>query len=476
MKKTSIALAVVAGLAVAYTGASWYMGKEAQKAITVAVSESNQQMAKSLGTDISSDQAVLSIDSYDRGVFSSLVTYTLTLRDGSQTPIVLRLEDQLSHGPFPWVAVRGGDVSPLLAYSQARLLPTPSVQPWFDAVKDGAPMTVRTRLELSRDGISEWHFAPAALQRDGAEMDFSGGSILVDFADEFTSANGTGRFASLNYKDETGSVQLRDMTLFSKTRRQQDVNQSEGRVDIGQVQIASEDDGKVSLERFAIEFAAEQQGNLVDADLRYLVGKLNLGDKDLGELTLGLKAQRLDVNALTAISQTLDSVNAEAVDSDSLDEALTDAQMQALAQHWQTMLKSEPRFALDAFQWKNAEGESSIALKTEWAEPTEAQVQALAYLETPGLETLRQAELDVQLHRGMLLRLAGELYGDMGTQLGAMIFDEFIDNLRLAGVAVVDGDKAGAKAVYRGQDATVDLNGQNMPLEDFVALVMELIP
>ncbi|WP_350495040.1 DUF945 family protein [Neopusillimonas aromaticivorans] len=40
----------------------------------------------------------------------------------------------MHHGPFPWSAVRQGDLTPVLATSQATLMPSAGSQRWFDAL------------------------------------------------------------------------------------------------------------------------------------------------------------------------------------------------------------------------------------------------------------------------------------------------------------------------------------------------------
>src|SRR5690606_1829044 len=101
MKKSAVLAGSLVVAAAAYTGAAWYMGMEAENTIRAAVDRANQRIIKTLGPDVGSVGATLSIDAYQRGLFSSRARYTFTLQDGDDRTQVT-FEDHMQHGPFPW--------------------------------------------------------------------------------------------------------------------------------------------------------------------------------------------------------------------------------------------------------------------------------------------------------------------------------------------------------------------------------------
>src|SRR5690606_25060049 len=106
MKKSTGVVGVIVVLGAAYLGTTWYVGKEAQKAVERVVAQANERFAKALGTELGGSGLTLNIDDYQRRFFSSDVTYTLSLKDEDDKPIELILRDHLQHGPFPVDALR----------------------------------------------------------------------------------------------------------------------------------------------------------------------------------------------------------------------------------------------------------------------------------------------------------------------------------------------------------------------------------
>src|SRR3546814_6223023 len=112
MKKSTGAIGVVVVLGAAYLGATWYVGKEAQKTIEEAVAQANTRIAKYLGPE-AAGSVKIDIADYQRRFFSSDIVYTAHLQDAEGKPMELALHDHLQHGPFPLNALRAGYVAPL---------------------------------------------------------------------------------------------------------------------------------------------------------------------------------------------------------------------------------------------------------------------------------------------------------------------------------------------------------------------------
>src|SRR3546814_16395932 len=100
MKKSTGAIGVVVVLGAAYLGATWYVGKEAQKTIEEAVAQANTRIAKYLGPE-AAGSVKIDIADYQRRFFSSDIVYTAPLQDAEGKPMELALHDHWQHGPFP---------------------------------------------------------------------------------------------------------------------------------------------------------------------------------------------------------------------------------------------------------------------------------------------------------------------------------------------------------------------------------------
>ncbi|TAM89903.1 MAG: DUF945 family protein, partial [Candidimonas sp.] len=112
MKKSVLVVGAIVVLAVAYVGASWYVGKRAEALVRQVVQADNQQIRQVLGAHGTS--ATLSVASYRRGVFSSDAVYALSVRDARGAVAEFKLADHIEHGPFPLSRVEKGKLRPLM--------------------------------------------------------------------------------------------------------------------------------------------------------------------------------------------------------------------------------------------------------------------------------------------------------------------------------------------------------------------------
>src|SRR5699024_9096362 len=108
--------------------------------------------------------------------------YTFRLKDSEGQPYELILKDHMLHGPLPWDALREGDIAPVLAISRTELLPTRTVQAWFDSQRGASPLVVDTRIEFGGKGSSEWTFLPTELTEGDYKLSFSGATVSMRFA------------------------------------------------------------------------------------------------------------------------------------------------------------------------------------------------------------------------------------------------------------------------------------------------------
>ncbi len=308
MKKSTGALGVVVILGAAYLGTTWYVGKEAQKTIEAAVAQANERLATLLGSGAGVEPgrgaARIDIDEYQRRFFSSDVLYTLRLKDENDRPIDIALKDHLQHGPFSFDAFRDGHFMPLLAYSKAQLVATPATQSWVDSQKGGTPLLIRTRVGFGGAGQSTWTFLPAELASQDLRASFSGGTVVMDFSNDFKDSTSTGRFQALDLDNgQAGEqLQLRDVALSSQSRADDGVVQTQTRVTIDTLVLGNAGDEAVTLERLEAELDSEQVADILSGSLRYDFGRIAVGATDLGSVSLTARVRQLDVTALTALA------------------------------------------------------------------------------------------------------------------------------------------------------------------------------
>ncbi|UYO94866.1 YdgA family protein [Pollutimonas sp. M17] len=475
MKKSTGVIGVVVVLGAAYLGATWYVGKEARKTIEEAVAQANTRLARYLGPD--ADGVKIGIADYQRRFFSSDVVYTVSLKDPDGKPVDLALHDHLQHGPFPLGALQEGHLAPLLAYSRARLAATPATQAWIDSQKGGSPLTVDTRVGFGGSGHSVWTFSPTELIEDGDTLNFSGGTVDIDFSKNFNSGSAAGQFDAFSLANaQTGeSLHIKNIRLDSKTDVA-DGNkmhvQSSATVDTLTMDKAG--DEAVAIEKLTVKLDNVQAGDMLDGSLHYDFGRVAVGPVDLGSLSLGVRANRLDLAALAALAKEYDAIQARHGGQGDQDLMLSDEEEQALREKLMAVLASDPSVAIEQLLWKNDDGQSKASLQVDFTRPADAgQGDADVLL----AQALKQVRLDFSLAKPMFIRVFGQAQADPQQRLqmemmGAMIYDQYMARLRDAGLVQVDGDTTAASVLYENDSVTV--NGQAMSAAEFMQRVLSV--
>lgn len=478
MKKTSGIAAAVLIIAAAYSGSSWYLGKQAQTVIQDAVENANQRLTAIFGNQAGEIQASVRIDHYDRGIFTSLADYTLELRDKNGQSLDIRLEDTLDHGPFPWSQLRQGSLVPLIAYSQARMIESPSTRAWVQSQKDGqSPLTIQTRVDFGGAGRSEWLFHPATITRADGVVSFSGGSIVMQLGNHLNDAMVKGQFAGLavSGREPGQNLQVSGVSIDA-----QSTSATAGKVSTrSQVNIArfvTDDpdvDGDIVVADTRMGFTSEQSGDLVDADARYDFGAIDVGTIKLGSVSLGAGIERVDLAALSALANEYDAMLARHQEPD-LASLNADEQKQ-LNQRLLAVLATGPRLRIDPLLWKNDKGQSVASLHVSLQKPDAVHDDSLDALL---MQAIGQTELNITLSRAMIVQAAGQMQSnpddarDVQEFVGTL-FDDYMAGLQETGLVTVDGDQARVAITYADQN--VQVNGQSMPVDQFMQRIFGLL-
>jgi len=467
MKTLKTALAALAGVVVLYAAAAWYVGMRAESMVEELVERGNARLTRMLGESAAGHAH---ISDYQRGVFSSQLRYTLDLDGlglGGDAPQTVEFQIDLQHGPFPWSLVRGGDFAPQLIAGHIRLLPTPLTQPWFDVAGEDA-LRAQARVGFSQDGRAQVTIAPIVLEQDGNALRFSGAQLNVTYVNQFADSEVSGGFASLDItEDGQDRVRVRDATITGRTHQDDDVAQSESHLEIASIRVSLDDVPESHVEAFGIDFALEQAGSLMDYSVQYRLGKTNILGRDLGAFDLGISAKQVDVLAVMALSHLLESVE-PGLTGVEIDRDELEAQVGNL-------LKAQPTIILDPLRWRTDKGESRAALTADLFLPQEDDA---VDFDDFGLQYLRQANVSLEVSRTMVLHVAQLLQKNanpLSRAMFAMLFEQYANRLQRAGLVQIDGDTVSLRASYRGEDESIELNGERMSLDELILRMMQFI-
>lgn len=473
MKKSTGVVGVVVVVAAAWLGSTWYVGQKAQSTIEGIVARTNERLVGMLGPDVAGGQAALVIDEYDRHFFSSDVSYTLAMKDDQGNPIELKLKDHLQHGPFPLAALRDGHLGPVLAHSRAQLVPSASTQAWFDSQKGEAPMVVETRVGLNGSGQSLWSFAPAEFEEGGDRLSFSGGTLKMEFSNDFQDSNATGQFHSFSLaNEETGkNLVVKDVRIESRTQTDDaGIMRVQSKATAEAVNVDEQGAQPILVQDVSVHLDSAHSGNLLDGSLRYDFGHVKVGVGDLGSVSLGGKVARVDVQALTALIDAYDAIKLRQGVQNDEDVELTPEDEAALQDRLMTVLAADPSVSVDPILWKNEKGESRLSMQVDLTRP-DASAAGSADILLP--QVLKQVRLQLSLAKPMIVQAFAQTQGDANAEqaqqmaeMGAMMFDQYVSRLQQAGLVTVEADTASTTLRY--ENDAIDVNGQSMPVDEFI--------
>lgn len=471
MRKSTGVLTAVVVVAAAYVAATWYVGKQAHEAIEQAVAQANERMGRTMLAQPGAPKAKLVVAEYRRHVFSSDVVYSLQVQDGETQEFLL--SDHLQHGPFPLAAIREGRFSPMLALSQARLLPSAATQAWFDSLGGDTPLTGRTEVRFGGSAVSDWSFKPLNLAQEGEVLKFSGGALRATVDNDFADSRVTGEFDLLDYSMGRGAERI----AIDGVRFEYEAASGGGGARMhsttraASLIVQAPDQEPVSLGDAAMAVSSEQRGDLAGGSVRYDFGQVRSGDAELGSLSLGASGRDLSMPALSELALLYDSLSARHGPQQE-DWRLSPEEAAQLREKLFGVLASNPVLSLDPIVWKNDQGASSASLTVELTRP--AQPEAAASLDALLQQSVRALDLNLSVEKAMFVRAMAQLQDATddpeAAALAAALYDEYANRLQSAGLAALANGAVTAKIGYR--DGRVDANGRQMPVAEFMQRVL----
>ena len=470
MKKSTLVAGVIVALAAAYGASSWYVGQQAQNRIETAIADGNSRLGKVLGEELSSRPVQLSVSRYDRGWFSSSIIYSLKFTDAAGKVSEYLLADELQHGPLPWSALTKGQFTPVLAISDATLMPTASSQRWFDALGGKSPLHIASKLGFSGAGQSQWHFEALEFSTDEqAKVSFGGGQIDMTFASGFETVTTRGEFPSLSARLPDGDSVAIDAVTIHKSYAFGDNQNAEVRFEATDLRYVGTDGQTLRFEGFSLTGKSAEQSGLFDGNAQYAAKGVHVSDINLGTVSAAFQVNRLDLKALQALTTEYDAILAEQGVSDNDLADLGSKETLRLRGHVFELLKSRPSLALEPFEWDNGEGKSSVSAKVDFVRPDFALIDATD--NEILLKALGQVDVSVSLSKSMVAKTYAQIMseGEAPERAHAkarMMFDMYAGLLVRSGLAsYVDGVLTSA-LVYKNEQFVI--NGKTMTVPELL--------
>lgn len=482
MKKSLVAAGVIVALGVVWTGGAWYTGKQLETRIADMVAQANAQLASSAPEA----GLALSYQNYQRGVFSSHLQMVVKAADGAKSSWLkpgqsVVMDENVSHGPFP---LKNFSLVPAMASVETVLVNNETSKPLFDLAKGKSPFDITTRISYAGDTRSDVTLNALNHEAENEKVAFSGGQFQLD-ADaqgnvfSLTGEAGSGLIDAVNEYNQR--VQLTFTNLKAEGNSSlTSFNERIGNQKLTLEKLAIGVEGKelALLSGMTIDGKADlsKDGKKIDSQLDYTLDSLKLQGHDMGSGKLALKVGQIDGQAWHQFSQQYNSqVQALLAQPDIAQnpelyqQQVTEAFFGALP----ILLKGDPVLTIAPLSWKNSKGETALNLTLALKDPSTvtAPPQTLAQEVDRSVKSL-DAKLVIPMDMAtefmtQVARLEGYQQED-----AEKLASQQVKGLSAMGqmfrVTTVENNNIQTSLQYANGQVT--LNGQQMPLEDFVGM------
>lgn len=381
MKKSLVAVGVVAALGVVWTAGAWFTGKQMEARFADMIAQTNAQLNRAAPEAA----LTLSYQNYQRGLFSSHLQLVVQPSAGKESPWLkpgqqVVFDESVDHGPFPFAQLKSFNLLPAMASVSSSLANNDVSKPLFDAAKGKSPFSAETRVGYSAATDTTMTLAPLNYEAEGEKVVFSGGTMRLK-------ADREGKELALSGEMQSGLVDTlneynqRVQLSFSNlktdgTSEMTDFAERIGsqKLSVDKLAIAIEGQQMAVIEGMSLDGAStlSDDRKAINTRLDYALNGLKLQSQDMGSGKLSLKVDKLDGEAWHQFNQQYQAqMNALAAQPELLENpALYQQQMTAaFFGSLPVLLKGGPVITIAPLSWKNAKGESTLNIALQLNDP-----------------------------------------------------------------------------------------------------------
>ncbi|MEH3021636.1 MAG: YdgA family protein [Pseudomonas oryzihabitans] len=454
---------VVVGIGV---GGAWYTGSRLEGELRQAAI----QAQAALQAEMPEYPLQLQLADFQRGLFSSTAVFSLSLQPEGSPPVeMLRVRDDIQHGPFPLARLKSLQLAPVMAVNRFTLAETPAAAALFGLTKGADPVRLDATLGYDRAVDGQLMLAPLHLDQPQGAVAFSGmnASFRTDLDARQLRLEGTVGQFSVNVRTPEGwaKLELDGFALTGDNRRNADgFWLGPGQLRLGRVSLAMPGKPEIQLQDLSLQGDTQQQGQRLSGTLNASLGRLDIAGQTLGKATLSSHYTNLDSPALAQLNTLLQHLQLDA------EEGLDPTTQATLQQQLNDVLAARPQLVVDELRFDTASGSNRLRLDLTLDKP--------ATYDLPPEQLVAQllARLDARLSvaRGSLadgvLFQTGAPRDQPAAQQQARATAEALAGIGLnSGLLKAEGEELVATLNYSA--GRLLLNGQEVPPEQLLALL-----
>ncbi|EFD1086714.1 DUF945 domain-containing protein [Escherichia coli] len=486
MNKSLVAVGVIVALGVVWTGGAWYTGKKIETHLEDMVAQANAQ----LKLTAPESNLEVSYQNYHRGVFSSQLQLLVKPIAGKENPWIksgqsVIFNESVDHGPFPLAQLKKLNLIPSMASIQTTLVNNEVSKPLFDMAKGETPFEINSRIGYSGDSSSDISLKPLNYEQKDEKVAFSGGEFQLnaDRDGKAISLSGeaqSGRIDAVNEYNQKVQLTFNNLkTDGSSTLASFGERVGNQKLSLEKMTISVEGKELALLEGMEISGKSDlvNDGKTINSQLDYSLNSLKVQNQDLGSGKLTLKVGQIDGEAWHQFSQQYNAqtqallAQPEIANNPELyQEKVTEAFFSALP----LMLKGDPVITIAPLSWKNSQGESALNLSLFLKDPattTKEAPQTLAQEVDRSVKSLdAKLTIPVDMATEFITQVA-KLEGyqeDQAKKLAKQQVEGASAMGQMFRLTTLQDNTITTSLQYTNGQIT--LNGQKMPLEDFVGM------
>ncbi|MCE9993477.1 YdgA family protein [Enterobacter asburiae] len=485
MKKSVVAVGVIVALGVVWTGASWFTGKQLEGRLAEMVAQANSEIKRSApeaGVE-------LSYQNYQRGVFTSHMDLVVKPVAGNTNALLkpgqsVVLNEVVSHGPFPLAQLKSFNLIPSMASVKTVLVKNDVTKQLFDIAKDTSPFEIETRISYSGDTSSDIALKALNYENGTDKVAFSGGHFQLDADRDAKNVSLSGEAQSglvnaVNEYDQKVQLTFNNLKADGNSKMTSfDERIGDQKLSLEKLAIAVEGKEMAVLEGMDLDGKSDvsKDGKSINTQLDYTLKSLKVQNQDLGTGKLSLKIGNIDGAAWHQFSQKYSKESQALLTDAALQQNPVMYQQQAMAvlfNNLPILLKGEPVITVAPLSWKNSKGETTFNLSLFLKDPSTAtaEAQTLAQELDRSVKSLDgKLAIPVDMATEFMTQIA-KLEG-YGEEDAGKLANQQVKGLAAMGqmfrITTLENNTIGASLQYTNGQVT--LNGQKMPLEEFVGM------
>lgn len=467
MKKSTIAIGIIAVLGAVWTGAAWFTGSKAEEYYRQAVADTNAQLQQIAE---SSNQALtLHINTLDfqRGIFSSQIKDELVINaeiKGEKRQWIVPFTDRLYHGPLPFNQLKTFNFMPNMVGWVSEVTPHDSISEWFKATQGVSPIISDLVISYNQKITGQVKIADTNYVSDQNSLAWQDFTLNLDGVNFDGIGKGNvylGSFQSKTALEENLSLDKLNINLNIQKLLGGSLYLGDSQLQFAQLALQDKDQHFL-LKDGKMEHSAEEEEGFINSDLSLITKENYWQNKPLGKMAFSVKLEHLDKQALIDIALLSNT------------KEFTEKEQAIYKQAEQKILQNQPHFILES-SLENTAGELEAKVNIELSEP---QQQSLTQSEL--LRLFKQFEIKLDLDKGALEQYTSiwnqNVYGlsaQQAQQDAQQLIHEVIEGLQ-ADNFIVDKDKE-VKASLILEDGNMKLNGETLSEQQLQLLLFALM-